>query len=77
MKEISISELAKNCCAILEEVKKNKEPILVMKSGKTVAEIIPSPVAGQRRDWIDSLRGKLEITGDIVAPMFDESEWKA
>jgi hypothetical protein len=43
-----------------------------MKPGKPVAEVVPVTTQRSSR-WIDSLRGKLEITGDIISRVFDES----
>jgi antitoxin (DNA-binding transcriptional repressor) of toxin-antitoxin stability system len=48
----------------------------VTRFGKPVAEVIPaSPKAGSR-DWIGSMKGKMEILGDIVSPASDEDEWE-
>ena len=75
MKEVTISEFRSKCLAMLRQVQKTKRPIRITKFGKPLAEIVPvSPHKNQ--DWFCLLKGKLEITGDIVSPVFDEKDWK-
>jgi len=75
MRDVAISEFKAKCLAMLEEVEKTKQPIRVTKFGRPIAEVVPV-TPQQKRTWIDSLRGKLEITGDIISPIFDESDCK-
>ena len=75
MKEVTISEFRSKCLATLRQVQKTKRPIRITKFGKPLAEIVPvSP--HKNKDWFGLLKGKLEITGDIVSPVFDEKDWK-
>jgi prevent-host-death family protein len=77
MKEVAISEFKSNCLRMLEQVRKTRKPIRVTRFGKPVAEIIPpSPEkpAGRR---LGCMAGTMRITGDIVGPISDESEWEA
>ena len=76
MKEVAISEFKANCLAILEEVRKTGQPIRVTWHGKPVAEIVPPSAVLNRADWIGSMKGKMEIIGDIVSPANDEDEWE-
>ena len=74
MEEIPISKFKANCAALLEQVRKTKQPIRVTRFGKPVAEIIPpSPVAASG-NWVGSMAGTFKILGDIVSPVFDESD---
>jgi prevent-host-death family protein len=52
MKEIAISEFRAKCSAILEQVR-TRPPILVMRLGKPLAQIVPpSPAKGTGSgDW--------------------------
>jgi len=77
MEEVSISEFKAKCLAILERVRKTRKPIRVTRFGKPVAEIMaPSPVK-ERSDWMGSMKGQMEILGDIVSPVIDEDEIEA
>jgi prevent-host-death family protein len=77
MEEISISEFKAKCLAILERVRKTRKPVRVTRFGKPVAEVIaPSPVK-QRSEWMGSMKGQMEILGDIVSPVIDENDIEA
>ncbi len=76
MKEVAISEFKAKCLAMLEEVQKTKESLLVTKFGKPVAEVNPPSPTQEERSWVGSMKGEIKFLGDIVAPVFDESDWK-
>jgi len=76
MKEIAISEFKAKCLALLDQVQKTKIPILITRFGKPVAEVVPASPAPVS-DWMGSLKGSMEILGDIVAPANEESDWEA
>jgi prevent-host-death family protein len=75
MKEVAISEFKAKCLSLLDEVQKTKQPILVTRRGKPVAEVsAPSPA--KSRDWMGSMQGKSKILGDIISPASDEDDWE-
>ena len=76
MKEVAISEFKAKCLALLEEVQKTKKPLRVTRFGKPVAEINP-PSMTRTSSWLGSMKGEIEILGDIVSPASDEQEWEA
>jgi prevent-host-death family protein len=75
METISISKFKATCLAVLEQVRRSREPILVTKRGEPVAEIKPPPQA-QAKPWLGSMAGSAEITGDIVAPIGSPDVWE-
>jgi len=76
MKEVAISEFKAKCLALLDQVQKTKKPIRVTRRGRAVADVVPAtPVAPA--DWMGSMRGTMEIVGDIISPATDEDEWEA
>jgi len=77
MEEIPISEFKAKCQALLEQVRKTKKPIRVTRHGKAVAEVVPPSAVQDRSAWIGSMKGKIEILGDIISPAADEDEWEA
>lgn len=76
MEEIAISEFKAKCLALLEQVRKTKKPIRITKFGKPIADVVPSAKDQQRGNWLGSMKGKMEITGDIVSPASDENDWE-
>jgi prevent-host-death family protein len=76
MQEIAISEFKAKCLSILAQVEKTKTPIRITRHGKPVAEVIPATQIMDRAAWIGSLKGKIEILGDIISPATDEDEWE-
>ena len=75
MKEIAISEFKAKCLAVLDEVQKTKQPILVTRRGKALAEVGP-PSPKNDLSWIGSMKGRMEILGDIVSPASDPDDWE-
>ncbi len=75
MKEVAISEFKAKCLALLDQVQKTKEPLLITRYGKPVAEVGPHAAAG-RNDWIGSMTGTSRILRDLVAPAGEESDWE-
>ena len=76
MKEIAISEFKAKCLALLDQVEKTKKPIRVTRRGKAVAEVVP-PSAEPVVNWMGSMKRRIEILGDIVAPAIEEKDWEA
>jgi prevent-host-death family protein len=74
MKEIPISEFKAKCLALVEQVRKTKKPIRITKFGEPVAEVVPTSPCKDRTAWIGSMKGRMEILGDIVSPVIDESD---
>jgi prevent-host-death family protein len=76
MKEVAISEFKAKCLALLEEVRKTRQPIRVTRHGKPMAEIVPSTAVMDRAAWIGSMKDTIKITGDIISPANDDDEWE-
>jgi antitoxin (DNA-binding transcriptional repressor) of toxin-antitoxin stability system len=76
MKTMAISKFKARCLAELERVRTTREPLLVTRFGKPVAQIQPPP-EDKRASWIGSMKGTFEILGDIVGSISPESDWEA
>ena len=62
------------CLAVMDEVQAKREPVLITKHGKPVAQLVP--VEEQKKDSIFGfLEGQGEILGDIESPI-PEDEWR-
>lgn len=77
MKEVPISEFKAKCLALLEQVRRTRQPIRITRHGKPIAEIVPSPPFANRKTWIGSMKDSIEIIGDIISPANDPDEWEA
>jgi prevent-host-death family protein len=75
MRTIAAGKFKANCLAIMDEVQKKRETVLITKRGKPVAKLIPAK-SDAKDDFFDSWKDKLKITGDIISPAFDLEEWE-
>ena len=74
MKTMAAGEFKAHCLQVMEQVRKTRTPVVITKRGKAVAKLVPpdepaSPI-------FDSLKGKIEILGDIVSPITPLEDWE-
>jgi antitoxin (DNA-binding transcriptional repressor) of toxin-antitoxin stability system len=77
VEEMAISKFKATCLATLERVRRTGRPLRVTRFGKPVADVVPPSPEPPRRDWIGSMRGTLEIRGDITAPSGELVKWES
>ena len=77
MEKMAISKFKATCLATLERVRRTGRPLRVTRFGKPVADIVPPSPERPQREWLGSLRGTLEIRGDILAPSSELATWEA
>ncbi len=65
MKQIAASKFKQQCLALLDSV--DAEGIIITKHGKPVAMLIPAQPQKTFADHIGSMKGKLEVKGDILS----------
>jgi prevent-host-death family protein len=75
MNEIGSSEFRLKCGAILERVRKTRQPIRLTRYGRPLAEIVPPLPAKRRR--LGGMAGTARIIGDIVGPTGSLDDWEA
>ena len=74
MKTISAGQFKQTCLRVLDEVQNTHEHVVITKRGRPVATLVPCrTVAG---DWGASLRGSVQVSGDILAPALSVEEWE-
>ncbi len=61
------------CLDVLDQVAERREPVVVTKRGKPVAQVVPI-VKRPKRLW-GAMKGEIEVRGDIVSPL--DVEWEA
>ena len=74
METIQASEFKARCLALMDEVARTGEVLVVTKNGRPIAEL--RPYSGGRKDSPFGLHKDLGIHGDIVSPI-DEDAWEA
>ena len=73
MRTMAAGKFKAHCLAVMDEVQAKREPVLLTKNGKPVAQLVPAPLEGE--DPIFGFyKGKLEIVGDIMAPLYTDEE---
>jgi prevent-host-death family protein len=70
---IKASEFKAKCLAIMDEVERTGEAVVITKNGKPVAELVPHRAS--RPKLLGLLKDRLFITGDIISPI--DVEWEA
>ena len=74
---IPISKFKATCLAVLEEVRRSGQPVLVTRHGEPIAEIVPPSRPTTRESWLGTARGTGRIVGDLVEPVVGAEEWEA
>ena len=70
---IKASDFKAKCLALMDEVARTGNKLVITKNGKPVAELVP--YRAQARNALGLLKGKLVINGDIISPL--DIEWEA
>jgi len=73
---IPISKFKATCLRLLDNVKKTGNSIIVTRKGEPIALVTPPPPAPISDQWLGSMKDSIKITGDIISPVTDESEWE-
>ena len=75
MKKIQAADFKARCLAVMEHVRRTKEPVLITKRGRPVAKLVP---AGDSSDnFLGRLQGVVKIVGDIESPIELPESWEA
>jgi prevent-host-death family protein len=68
---IKASEFKAKCLALMDEVERTGQGLVITKNGKPVAELVPH--RPRKRNARGILKDRLFITGDIISPI--DVEW--
>jgi prevent-host-death family protein len=77
MEQIPVSKFKATCLAVVQRVKRTGRPVLITRFGQPVAEVTPPRRRASRSDWLGSMAGRAETSGDIVGPVIDAESWAA
>lgn len=70
---IAAGEFKAKCLKLLDEVAEKREPLVITKYGKAIAQVVPMPV--KQRNIVGSMKGSVTILGDVISPL--DVEWDA
>lgn len=74
METIAISKFKATCLAVIENVKKTGQSVLITRRGVPMAKIEPPSVHQNAGNAMGRWASYGKITGDIISPAVDESE---
>jgi prevent-host-death family protein len=77
MESIPVSKFKATCLAVLQRVKRTGRPVVITRFGQPVAEVVPPQQKASKSDWLGGMAGRVQITGDIVAPVLEPETWDA
>jgi prevent-host-death family protein len=75
MKKMPAGEFKSRCLAVMDNVQKTKESVLITKRGRPVAKLVP--VEESPREFLGRLEGLVKIVGDIESPVEPSDSWEA
>jgi len=70
---IGAGEFKAKCLGLLDDVHRQRKEVLITKRGKPVAKLVP--VNERTENFIGSMKGTMEIVGDIISPI--DEKWDA
>ena len=73
MRTIKASEFKAKCLKLMDEVAETGEPVVITKSGKPVARLVP--LQERPKSLWGAHKGLIEIKGDIISPI--DVDWEA
>ncbi len=71
--QIAAGEFKAKCLGLLDEVQRKRTEVVITKRGKPVAKLVP--IEDRSASFIGSMKGTMEIVGDIVSPI--DVKWEA
>jgi prevent-host-death family protein len=73
-KIVKASEFKAKCLALMDEVARTGESVVVTKKGQPLVELVPHKPK-KKKNPFGILKGELVITGDIMSPI--DVQWNA
>ncbi len=68
---IAAGDFKAQCLKLLDEVAKTREPLVITKRGKALAQLTPMP---PEKELFGALAGSVLKEGDIVTPL--DNDWE-
>jgi prevent-host-death family protein len=75
MKRMPAGVFKAQCLAVMDQVSKSSEPLIITKHGRPVVKLIPAE--NHADDIFGYMAGKVKIVGDIVGPITPLEDWES
>jgi prevent-host-death family protein len=75
MRKIPAGKFKASCLAVMEDVRRTRNPVLITKRGHPVAKLVPADTPPD--EFIGRLEGVVKIVGDIESPVEPPDTWGA
>jgi prevent-host-death family protein len=70
--QVAAADFKANCLRLMDEVARQRRPIIITKRGKPVAKLVP--IEQEPTDLFGYMAGTAKICGDIMGPI-DDPGW--
>jgi prevent-host-death family protein len=71
--DIPAAQFKAECLKLMDQVEKTRQPIIITKHGRPVAQLAPVPA--DTDSLFGYMKGTMKIEGDVTAPL--DVEWSA
>ena len=61
-----VSKFKATCLAVLQRVRRTRQPVLITRFGRPVAQVAAPPPQAARAAWLGAMAGRVKISGDVV-----------
>jgi len=75
MRTIAAGTFKATCLAVMDDVQARREPVLITKNGRPVAQLVP--VESSKDEIFGFYAGKGTIAGDVVSPVVPLEDWNS
>ena len=66
---VAAAEFKANCLRLMDEVARQRRPLIITKRGKPIAKLVP--IEQEPIDLFGYMAGTAKICGDIISPIED------
>lgn len=73
---IAAAQFKAQCLRLMDEVAATRQPLIITKHRKPVARLLPLEAPAKPAPFLDRLKGKFEIVGDLLAPPSPKEDWE-
>ena len=77
MRSVTVTQFKAHCLAMLDEVARTGEALVLVRRGKPIARVLASSTTSAPSSPAVRLAGTVTIHGDLIAPAIDPDAWDA
>lgn len=77
MRAVTVTHFKAHCLAMLDDVARTGEALVLVRRGKPIARVVASSTAAPATSPAERLAGTVTIHGDLLAPVLDPDDWDA